>query len=662
MKRLFYPRLALTNIKKNAKTYIPYLLTCIFTISLFYIILSITNNPSLETIFGGGQLIFMLGFGVSVVAIFACIFLFYTNSFLIKRRKKEIALYNILGMDKRHIMKMLSCETIISTIISLVIGIGSGMLLSKLVFLLLLNIVQIDTTLSFTISISAIYTTCLLFCAIFIVTLAFNIFQIHIANPIELLSDSKNGEKDPKAKWLYTLFGILCLGGGYYLSVTITSPLEAFMLFFVAVILVILGTYSLFVSGSITILKVLKRKKKLYYQTKYFTTISGMIYRMKQNAVGLANICILSTCVIVILSTTISLYVGIEDSLNTRYKYDTTIQISDSSTKNTNNITDVNTNKVATIIKEEQQKYNVETKDITTYTFFDFPSTKEGSTYTSTNFNDANPNSVNDMMVQTIDQYNTLHNTKLSLTSDEVLFCQLYDSTIPTNITLNNQTYKIKQVIEKPNILFATQNLVKQTYIVLPSQEAVDRIKNEMTTITKSYIYAFNIDTKEITDNDIEYMKSVQQRIRSEVEGAFIDVKEVARTDFISTLGGLFFIGIFFGIQFLMAVALIIYYKQISEGYEDATRYQIMQKVGMSKKEVKNSISFQVLLVFFLPLIVAGIHYAFAFPMVTKLLSLLQLTNVSLFMICSIGTICVFALIYAGVYYVTSKLYYKIVN
>lgn len=661
MKRLFYPRLAITNIKKNAKTYVPYLLTCIFTISLFYIIVSITHNPSLETVFGGGQLIFMLQFGISIVGIFACIFLFYTNSFLIKRRKKEIALYNILGMDKLHIMKMLSFETIISTIISLVVGIGSGMLLSKLVFLLLLNIVQIDTTLSFTISIDAIYTTCFLFCAIFIVTLAFNIFQIHISNPIELLSDSKNGEKEPKAKWLYTLLGILCLGAGYYLSVTISSPLEAFMLFFVAVILVIIGTYSLFVSGSITILKILKKKKKLYYQTKYFTTISGMIYRMKQNAVGLANICILSTCVIVILSTTISLYAGLEESLKTRYTHDMSIQI-----KNMTN-TDSTTNQISTIIKEEQEKFNVKTKDTITYSFTEFLTTRNNDTFTFTDANESNYANAHLIMIQSIAQYNALHNSKVTLDNSEILYYQLKDDNTPASIVLDNQAYTIKQSIEKPTVLFEEQNLIKQCYFVLPNQAAIDAIITNAVT-TSSYLYNFNIDTTKISDQDIQFMESVNTRVRSEISSSdsemmvISEIRETSRVDFISTFGGLFFIGIFFGILFIMAVALIIYYKQISEGYEDATRYQIMQKVGMSKKEVKNSINFQVLLVFFLPLIMAGIHYAFAFPMVSKLLALFNLTNVSLFMMCSIATICVFALLYASVYYVTSKLYYKIVN
>lgn len=648
MKRFFYPRLAFNNIKKNAKVYIPYILTSIFTIALFYIMLSLSNNPGLDKTLGGSSLITMLFFGVVVIAIFSAIFLFYTNSFLIRRRKKEIALYNILGMEKRHISKMLSYEAIITTLFSLSIGIVLGMILSKLLFLLLLNIINIDTTLTFSISISGIYITCLLFSAIFLITLLSTILQIHIVNPIELLSGSKSGEKEPKSRWIFTTIGLLTLLAGYYISLTITSPLDALGMFFVAVILVIIGTYSLFVSGSITILKLLKKNKRIYYRTKYFTAISGMLYRMKQNAVGLANICILSTCVIVILSTTISLYAGIEDSLKTRYVYDIIVEV-DQIEPSTN---------IEAIYQEEVQEYQVSTKDVTQYQDTIIYSNKKDNTFSSSG---AFYSGTAIIHLQTLDQYNQMNNKNMVLGNNEVLAYKVNDAFKSKTVTLMNQKYTTKE-IEKPNMLFDVQNLIDNYLFVLPNQTAYDSIVANTPECSTPYIFAFNFASDQRTENDISFIKDFNSRVEAEVSTSDVGARELSRDDFQAMYGGMFFLGIFLGILFLMIVSLIIYYKQISEGYEDVDRYKIMQKVGMSKKEVKTSINLQILLVFFLPLLVSIVHFSFAFGIITKLLSLLNLTNVSLFMVSSCATIVIFALLYSTVYYITSKLYYRIVN
>lgn len=662
MKRLFYPRLALSNIKKNAKTYIPYILTCIFTISLFYMMHSISINEGLKDTFGGSTIMIILSYGVAIVGIFSIIFLFYTNSFLIKRRKKEIGLYNILGMEKRHIMVMLSCEIFFVAIISLVSGLVTGILLSKLMFLLLLNIVHMQTALSFSINQPSIMLTILLFSGIFLATLIFNLFQIHISNPIALLKGESSGEKEPKSKLIITLLGIACLTSGYYIAQTIDDPMLALFTFFGAVILVMIATYCLFISGSIVILKVLKRKKSFYYKTNHFTAISGMIYRMKQNAVGLANICILSTCIIVMLSTTISLYIGQEDILDTRFNRNVIVKLLHLEEETDANDVNERSQKIQSIYQEEAKKYGITTKDILNYVRTGFISTREGNTFQIRDRYGVTSSELNLVQFLTVDDYNRIENKQVKLNPGEVLYFKLHDdSKAPKTININNQELKVVEQLDSIDVLYETTSIVNNYCFVVNNQDTLNTIsKVENDSISIEYIYAFNMETN--TDNDIEFIQSFQEKIEHNISGVVVESKELARQDFFALYGGFFFIGVFLGMQFLMATVLIIYYKQISEGYEDKERYQIMQKVGMSRKEVKRSINTQVLMVFFLPLIVAIIHFGFAFKMMTKLLSVLNLTNVPLFIICSAITISLFALIYAFVYYITSKVYYKIVK
>lgn len=664
MKRLFYPRLALSNIKKNAKTYVPYILTCIFTVSLFYMMHSIATNDGLKNTFGGDTLLILLSYGVVIVGIFSVIFLFYTNSFLIKRRKKEIGLYNILGMEKRHIMVMLFCEIFFVAMISLVCGLVTGMVLSKLMFLLLLNIVHMQTALTFDISQASVILTLILFSAIFVATLIFNLFQIHISNPITLLKGEASGEKEPKAKILITLIGIICLIAGYFIAQTIEDPMIALFAFFGAVILVMIGTYCLFISGSIAILKLLKRKKSFYYKTNHFTAISGMIYRMKQNAVGLANICILSTCILVMLATTTSLYVGQEDILDTRFQRNVIVKLTDikDENKQSNNITDDAIQKIQSIYQETVSKHGIKNKDILNYVGTGFISTRKDNNFYARDRYGAQSAELNTVQLITVDEYNRIENKNVKLSKDEVLYYKLYDdSKAPETVNINDHELKVINQLDSIDVLFETTNIVSNYCFVVNNQETLDSISNvENNSTTIDYVFAFNMETNE--DKDIAFIKDFQEKLENNISGAIVESKELSRQDFFALYGGFLFIGVFLGAQFLMAAALIIYYKQISEGYEDKNRYQIMQKVGMSKKEVKRSINSQVLMVFFLPLIVAIIHFSFAFKMMTKLLALLNLVNVPLFIICSMVTISIFALIYALVYFITSKVYYKIVK
>lgn len=348
MSKGYYTKLALNNIKKNSKAYIPYILTCIGTIIMFYNMIFLVVVKDMGPISNNGSLRFMLLLGTIITGIFSFIFLSYTNNFLIKQRKKEFGLFNILGMEKRHIAKIMFFETFFIGLISLVAGIVGGILISKLMILLLLKIINFKVVFGFEIPVAAVITTLVLFGVIFFVNLIYNILQVHLSKPIELLKGGNVGDREPKTKWVSTIVGILSLGFGYYLALTAKSPLVALNMFFIAVIFVMIGTHNLFKAGSIALLKSLRKNKNYYYKTNHFISVSGMIYRMKQNAAGLANICILSTAVIITLFTTVSLYVGLEDVLRSRYPRNIVITGS--------NITEEEAEKIDNIINEQAKK------------------------------------------------------------------------------------------------------------------------------------------------------------------------------------------------------------------------------------------------------------------------------------------------------------------
>lgn len=319
MSRAFYLNLAVDNLKKNARTIIPYILTSVLTTMMLYMVVSLATNPHLDEIVGGTSIKQLLGFGIVIIEIFAFIFLFYTHSFLIKRRQKEFALFSILGMEKKHLARVLFYETLITLLVSLILGIGLGVLLDKAMFLIIAKMIGADIVLGFYFSFFGMRQCVLVIGLIYVLIYFYSMIRIHISSPIELLHSDHMGEKEPKAKWVLSIIGILCLGIGYYLSITTKNPLSALYVFFVAVVLVIIGTYLLFTSISITFLKLMKKNRNYYYKTNHFISISGMMYRMKQNAVGLANICILSTMVLVMLSTTLSMWSGIDEIVDSQY-------------------------------------------------------------------------------------------------------------------------------------------------------------------------------------------------------------------------------------------------------------------------------------------------------------------------------------------------------
>ncbi len=587
-----------------------------------------------------------LQYATGVIIVFAVIFLFYTNSFLIKRRKKEIGVYNILGMGKRHIARMMAVETILTAGISILGGLVFGIIFGKLMYLLLLKILHNSVDMQFSVNGTAIVQTVILFAGIFLLTYLYNILQIQLVNPVELLHGGNQGEKEPKSRWLLVIVGVAALGNGYWIALTTEAPLEALLKFFVAVVCVIIGTYALFIAGSIVVLKILRKNKAYYYNPKHFTSVSGMIYRMKQNGAGLANICVLSTMVLVMVSTTVSLYAGMEDILDSRFPRDVSIVCNEA-----------DTNKEETLqrlIKEQCEKAGVKITDRVRYRYGSMNAVLKGNNLEKVEqYYPDNHFYYVEMITQ--EEYNRIEKQNVSLKEQEILTYTTNGKCGKKQINIAGQNYQVKKELsEMTSQPKSTAEMYKTLYIVFANAEQIERIE--------SFSYADKFNLKGDDGKQKETLEQIQNEFYEKFPDGTMESRMLSRSSFYELYGGLFFIGIYLGSMFIMATVLIIYYKQISEGYDDRERYQIMQKVGMSKKEVKRSIRSQVLSVFFLPLVVAVIHVAVAFKVMTKILGVLNLTNVSLFAVCTIITIAVFAVFYIIVYSITAKEYYRIVN
>ena len=677
MKRGFYLKLAWSGIRKNRRLYTPYLLTCVGMVMMFYVVSFLSECPVLEEMRGGMTLQSMLSFGSWVIGAFALIFLFYTNSFLIRRRKKEFGLYNILGMGKGNLARILLWESLIVAGIALIAGLFFGILLSKLAELGMVNLVNGDITFSLSLGPDAILRTLLLFAVIFLLLLLNALRQIHLTNPIELIHSENAGERPPKANWFLALAGIVILGAAYFIAVTIEDPVEALVWFFAAVIMVIVSTYLIFVSGSVAICRVLQKNKKYYYKTNHFVSVSSMVYRMKRNGAGLASICILYTMVLVMLSTTVCLYLGTEDSLRTRYPRNFTVEalVSDLDTLR-------KSDKPEAIIKLSEQAvqdHHQGMKNVLNYRcassvgYWEQDTLRIGEEEFYNSGND-----VSEMWylnVVPIEDYNRLTQSNEVLKPGEAIaYSTAQDFSRDTIMMENTGPVKIKKATTNFSDFNMSPGVTNPSlYLFVPDYE---EYLTPLLQLTDSYgnsrfslfwHYGFDMDCDDETQImvDAEIQEKISELPPNDTESYFAIMTEsiaANRTEFYINNGGLFFLGLLLGIVFLFAAVLIMYYKQISEGYEDQSRFGIMQKVGMTKKEIRKSINSQVLTVFFLPLIAAGLHLTFAFPMISKLLVLFGLTNTKLLILVTVLCYLVFALFYILVYRITSKAYYSIVS
>ena len=660
-----YTKLAITNIKNNRQFYFPYLLTGIITVAMFYIMCALESNPGIQSMPGAKDLGLILRLGIGVIGIFAVIFLFYTNSFIIKRRKKELGIYNILGMEKRHIAKILSKEAFFTAIIAIGGGLVTGVLFHKLACMLLYRMIGFNGGITFSFSKKGVMITAILFAIVYLLTYIYDLFQVQLANPIELLQSGNKGEREPKTKAIMAVLGVLCLGTGYFIAITTKNPIKALTLFFVAVILVIIGTYLLFTAGSIALLKILRRNKGYYYQTKHFTSVSGMIYRMKQNAVGLANICILSTMVLVAVSTTVSLYVGVEDIMKERYPNEINIRAYyDTGAPSEDSIAPI----VEKSVKESGRKIRHEEDYLELY----FAAIKDQGQYSLDKEKVKTAGDrVSGFVVLTREDCKKKYNEEIpELAENEVALFTIKKTDMDT-LVLENRSYHVKEIKQFQNTEdFETiaDIMDEYYYVIVNDVQDMERLWQLQKEIYQENSSSISRQVRLDIDGDSEQKKECFENIKTALgpEQAkariLIDSRQSNLDEFYQIYGGFLFLGLFLGILFLMITVLIIFYKQISEGYDDKERFSIMEKVGMSNDEVKATIRSQVRTVFFLPILMAAIHVGMAFPMIKRLLSLFGLSNTALFAGCMAGTILVFVLIYLLVFLKTSKTYYKIVG
>lgn len=671
MHKGIFSRLAKQNIRNNKSTYIPYMITCIFCIAMIYMMEFLRDCPTLDQAVRQADEVRMIVFtGEIVVEIFCIIFLIYSNSFLMKRRQKEIGLYNILGLERNHIGIVMFLETIITSIGSLAGGIAAGIIGSKLALLLLLKLLHIPSVLGFYISVKGIFTCLFMFGIVFLMILFLNLAKIHLSRPVELLRGNNTGEKEPAAKWLMALIGFICLGAGYYLAVTTESPIKAITIFLLAVILVMAGTYLLFTAGSIVILKFLRRRKSFYYRTGNFISISGMLYRMKQNAIGLASICILSTGVLLMISMTVSIYFGMNDIMLNRYPYDVDMSV-----------TSISEDECQTAIEAFEKAIadnKVPVEKSVEEIYLDIVCSKNGDQILikpANTIRNSDPVLVLSLLNQA--EYERLTGISANLNDGEI-FAWYPSAVQKDSVTVDETEFTVKKWLDK-NPLTCGEDAVSDNAVLVVTDEDFKKFDEMRTEMYKGVSSApagenltlhLGLDITGSETDKIDFGTPVMEVVKdlkkngglSENSWITSGIRQQEYESYYADNGSLLFIGILLGSLFLMGTAMIIYYKQISEGYEDQKRFEIMQKVGLSRREVRSSVRRQILMVFFLPLLMAMLHITMAFPMIRRMLLLFGMTNTKLFIGCTAGTVLIFAVVYGLIYLMTARSYYHIVE
>ena len=675
MGKLLYPRLAWQNIKGDRRFFAPYFLALLGNVAAFYIMTALAVDPGMSQLHGAMYVQSFCFMGMFIAAVFSAVFLLYVNGFLMKQRKKALGLYNILGMGKSHIAAVLFFETLFVGGAGIVCGLLTGLLFHKLVTLALYKLLRFAVPFGFAISWDAMARTAILFGVLIFLTLLSNLNKVRVSKPIELLYGSQVGEREPRTKWFMTLLGVLTLGAGYYIALRTTNGMEAIAFYFVAVFLVIIGTYCLFTAVSIFVLKALRANKRFYYKTSHFIGVSGMLYRMKQNAVGLANICILSTMVMVMVSGTLSLYLGTQDIVNRQAPSDLTVLVR-------YDPDEAEPFDPAAMLRFQEgfiqdQGYSVSEDLIYSSFTFTVGRLPDGS-YTTENDLVTLGTAITTIQVLTQDAYAAATGVSLGLEAGEVAFggeedvLTIHWGTLEGAGSFGRSDLTVAQHLEESLSADAAVSDTS-TLVVADTAALIELYEKQKEAYGEDSSWmewqaSFSVDA---TD---EELRAVQQAYNQYVRDDAVfagtgkwwscgwTLRCDVEADAYGLAGGFLFLGIFLGTIFLMATVLIIYYKQISEGYEDKARFEIMQKVGLSREEVRASIRSQVLMVFFLPIAVAAIHILFDFNMVEKLLTLFQVYNTTLTALCTLGTVLVFFLVYGAVYLLTARTYYKIVE
>ena len=659
MNKNFYGKMAWDNIKKSKKLYLPYLLTIIGSIMFFYILSSISSNTyiydpvtKIEAFKGAELLCKVLKAGTFATALFAVIFLFYANSFILKHQKKQMGLYRVLGMERRHMVRLLASEVLTLYVFGLFGGMALGILFDKLMLVFLFNIIGQTAPSGFYLNQTAVKNSILIALFIALLLLLHSVISILKAKDIELLKSNQSGEKEPKNRLALAFSGMAILIAGYTLALKADNVSDGISNFFPAAFMVIIATYILFTAGSIAVLKFLKKRKDFYYTTRHFISISGLLYRMKQNAAGLATICILSTSAIIVLAAGASLYANGERSINEMFPREILVDT-----------TEISLTETTDIIEDVLEKHQLSGEDYISVAYGTslFVVTETGlSSDFETNFTDWG--TVPDFFVLTLEEYNRIYGTKETLGENEVLLYATNNIYTKDTLEYDGITYQVKGTAKSDCLEYisdSSMTLFSKILLVVPDQSVFDRFVTPpkdptVAPGTVNYV-AFNLDGDK--DKIPDFITDLTNSF-----ACTISYKQDEQDEFYSMYGGILFIGIVLGLLFIMSTVMMIYYKQISEGYEDKERFLIMQKVGLSKPEIKKTIRSQILLVFFLPLVTAIIHTSFALKIISKCLGLVVLVHMPTFITSFIITCLIFSVIYVIVYIFTSKEYYNIVN
>ena len=675
MKRSFYPRLAIDGMRKNRRMYGPYLAMGALMAAICYILSALSRSDALRTLPGGDNLCMIMALGNVVLLIFSVIFLFYTNSFLIRRRRREFGLYNVLGMSKRNLARILTWETLLTAVIVIAGGLFFGVLLSKLIELAIVKMMDGTATLAFPFDLAALLGTAGGFAVIYALLWLVSVVRVGRSTAVALLRSEAAGEKPPRANWFLSLLGLILLGAAYYLAVSIKNPLDAITWFFVAVVLVIFATYLLMITTSVLLCRVLQKDKRYYYRANHFVSVSSMAYRMKRNGAGLASICILATMVLVMISSTASLYFGKEDSLRTQYPREVNVQLWLSSLSQ---MEDHNLDLFRTAAQQAVEDCGGEMQDVMDYRYINttgYPMEDgiemDWREYQSSNITYAN---LRDYFFVPQADYEAQTGEQLDIPEGEVAL-RTYDcDDAPLELKIRRGgTLRVAESRKGSDQLGLAQNSnIARVVVIVPDMQAIlDVFPASIQDIkdSNSFRWVYGFDTGLDADGQRAVSEAVSEHINAldlgegqGYDGYSLALREENRADFYGNYAGMFALGILLSIVFILAAVLIIYYKQLTEGYEDQARFAIMQNVGMTRREIRRSINSQLLTVFYLPLLFAGLHLAFAFPMIRRLLMLFSLYNIGLFAAVTAISFAVFAALYAVVYRQTAGAYYAIVS
>ena len=655
MKTLFYPKLAVNGMKKNKRLYLPYILTFVAMVMMMYITAYLARSENIANTNRGVYAQWCLWLGIIVIGIFSLIFLFYSYFVLIKNRGKEFGLYNILGMNKRNIARILLCESLFTLIISLLCGLAAGILLSRLAELCMFRLLGIEPVGTLLIDPGAIAITAAVFTAITIILLLSAFVRIGRLSAINLLHSEKQGEKPPRANFVFALVGLILLAIAYYIAITTQAGIEIIGKFFLAVLLVIIGTYMLFVSGSVALCRLLMKNKRYYYKANHFVSVSGMTYRMKRNGAGLASICILSTMVLVMLSSTISLFSGIQTSTFIRSRdISVTLTYNSFEDKTIRNISDLCN---VTLDTAKSNDYNP--LNSLSYDYLEvggYFSDNAIHLAPATDSTDVSQSEIKDFYFITLEDYNKTSGRNETLSEGEII--------------LNGKKYKSRAVPMPKNISYG-ETVYSTFFVILPDNNTLydtfllnRQAYGENASWLRHYfgfdVGGSNADKQALCDSLTDILAKSSRNMEDIFP--FAESRTENLDVMIATYGGLLFLGIFLGLVFVFATVLIIYYKQVSEGYEDRERFATMRSVGMTEKEIKKSINSQVLTVFFAPLIFAGIHLTFAFPIILKAVKMFGFADSTLLLVANVICFAVFALFYIFAYKITSGIYLKIIG